>query len=91
MGKKINLEWFKRIILTDFQYDINIDANANYISEKNVKIAYAKDNSILRLNRLLGESYSPLEEVNLHIILNNDKKYKIVPSKFIVIGSDWPD
>lgn len=55
------------------------------------KNSICKDNSILRLDRLLGESYFILKEVNLHIILNNDKKYKIVPSKFIVIGSDWPD
>src|SRR5579871_6261651 len=63
--KEVNLERSKRITLTDFRYGIDIGANANYISEKNVKIAYAKDDSIPRLNGLLGESYSTLGEVNL--------------------------
>ena len=44
--REVNLERPKRVILTDFRFRIDIGANANFISEKIVKIAYAKDNSI---------------------------------------------
>jgi hypothetical protein len=89
--REVNLEQSKRIILTDFRFRIDIGANANYISEKIVKIAYAEDNSISRVNGLLGESYSIIGKVNLHIILNDGKKHKRIPSEFIVVRSDWPD
>jgi hypothetical protein len=88
--REVNLEW-SRIILTDFRFRIDIGANVNLISEKIVKIAYAEDNSISRVNGLLGESYSIIGKVNLHIILNDGKKHKSIPSEFIVVGSDWPD
>ncbi|RGB38768.1 hypothetical protein C1646_665189 [Rhizophagus diaphanus] len=70
---------------------IDIGANANFISEKIVKIAYAKDNSIPKVYGFLDESYSTLEKVNLCIILNDGKKHKIIPTEFIVTGPDWPD
>ncbi|CAB4414631.1 unnamed protein product [Rhizophagus irregularis] len=47
-GREVNLERPKRVILTDFRFKIDIGTNANFISEKIVKIAYAKDNSIPR-------------------------------------------
>jgi hypothetical protein len=89
--REVNLEQSKRITLTDFRFRIDIGANVNLISEKIVKIAYAKDNSIPRINGFLGESYSILGRVNLHVILNDGKKHKCIPTKFIVVGSDWPD
>jgi hypothetical protein len=88
--REVNLEW-SRIILSDFRFKIDIGANVNLISEKIVKIAYAKDNSIPRVNGFLGESYSILGRVNLRVILNDGKKHKRIPTKFIVVGSDWPD
>ncbi|CAG8794837.1 32764_t:CDS:2, partial [Racocetra persica] len=51
--RDVNLEWSKRIILTDIQFGVDMGANANYISRKNVKIVYAKDNSIPRVNGFL--------------------------------------
>ncbi|GBC01940.1 hypothetical protein RclHR1_00440006 [Rhizophagus clarus] len=67
-------------------------ANANFISEKIVKIAYAKDNSIPRVYGFLDESYVTVSnKVNLCIILNDGEKHKIIPSEFIVTGPDWPD
>jgi hypothetical protein len=81
----------KRVILTDFQFKIDIGANVNLISEKIVKIAYAKDNSIPRVYGFLDESYSTLGKVNLRIILNDGEKHKIIPTEFIVTGPDWPD
>ena len=89
--REVNLEQSKRITLTDFRFRIDIGANANFISEKIVKIAYAKDNSIPRVNGFLGESYSTLGKVNLRIILNAGEKHKSIPTEFIVTGSDWPD
>jgi hypothetical protein len=88
--REVNLEWTK-IILSDFRFRIDIGANVNLISEKIVKIAYAKDNSIPRVNGHLGESYSTLGKVNLRIILNDGKKHKSIPTEFIVTGSDWSD
>ena len=76
--REVNLEWTK-IILSDFRFRIDIGANVNLISEKIVKIAYAKDNSIPRVNGHLGESYSTLGKVNLRIILNDGKKIKAYP------------
>ncbi|UZO07448.1 uncharacterized protein OCT59_027732 [Rhizophagus irregularis] len=70
---------------------IDICANANFISEKIVKITYAKDNSIPRVYGFLDESYSTLGKVNLRIILNDGEKHKIIPTEFIVTGPDWPD
>jgi hypothetical protein len=87
----VNLEQTKIIILLDFWFSIDIGANVNLISEKIVKIAYAKDNSISRVNGFLGESYSILGKVNLRIILNDGKKHKSILTEFIVTGSDWPD
>ncbi|UZO11533.1 uncharacterized protein OCT59_003097 [Rhizophagus irregularis] len=87
----VNLERPKRVILTDFRFRIDICANANFISEKIVKIAYAKDNSIPKVYGFLDESYSTLGKVNLRIILNDGEKHKIIPTEFIVTGSDWPD
>jgi len=81
----------QKIILTDFRFRIDIGANANFISEKIVKIAYVKDNSIPRVYGFLDESYSTLGKVNLRIILNDGEKHKIIPTEFIVTGSDWPD
>jgi len=75
----------------NFQFGIDIGANANYISEKNMKIAYMKEGSISKINRFLGESYFALGKINLSIILNDDEKYKSIPTEFIVIRSDWPD
>ena len=69
----------------------DIGSNANFISEKIVKIAYAKDNSIPRVYGFPDESYSTLEKVNLRIILNDGEKHKIIPTEFIVTGPDWPD
>ena len=89
--REVNLERPKRVILTDFQFRIDIGANANFISEKIVKIAYAKDNSIPRVYGFLDESYSTLGKVNLRIILNDGEKHKTIPSEFIVLGPDWPD
>ncbi|RGB39843.1 hypothetical protein C1646_753968 [Rhizophagus diaphanus] len=89
--REVNLERLKRVILTDFQFRIDIGANANFISEKIVKIAYAKDNSIPRVYGFLDESYSTLGKVNLRIILNDGEKHKIIPTEFIVTGPDWPD
>ncbi|RGB22774.1 hypothetical protein C1646_775565 [Rhizophagus diaphanus] len=66
------------------------DANANFISEKIVKIAYAKDNSIPKIYGFLDESYSTLGKINLRIILNDGEKHKIIPTEFIVTGPDWP-
>src|SRR5436190_11141596 len=74
-----------------FQFRIDIGANANFISEKIVKIAYAKDNSIPRVYGFLDESYFTLGKVNLRIILNDGEKHKIISTEFIVTGSDWPD
>src|SRR5688572_4501058 len=88
--REVNLEW-SRIILSDFRFRIDIGANVNFISKKIVKIAYAKDNSIPRVNGFLGESYSILGRVNLCVILNDGKKHKRIPTKFIVVRSDWPD
>ena len=85
--REVDLEQ-SRIILTNFRFRIDIGANVNSISEKIVKIAYTKDN---RVNEFLGESYSTLGKVNLHIILNDGKKHKSIPTEFIVTGSDWPD
>ena len=59
---------------------IYIGVNANYISEKNVKIAYAKDGSNPRVNGFLGESYSTLGKVNLRIILNDGEKLRSIKS-----------
>jgi hypothetical protein len=89
--REANHEQSKRIILTDFRFRIDVSANVNLISKKIVKIAYTTDNSILRVNGFLGESYSTLGKVDLHIILIDGEKHKIIPTKFIVIGSDWPD
>src|SRR4051812_1751342 len=89
--KEVNLERHKRVILTDFQFRIDIGANANFISGKIVKIAYAKDNSIPRVYGFLDESYSTLEKINLRIILNDSEKRKIIPTEFIVTGPDLPD
>ncbi|GBC51681.2 hypothetical protein GLOIN_2v1763772 [Rhizophagus irregularis DAOM 181602=DAOM 197198] len=89
--REVNLEWPKRVILTDFRFRIDICANANFISEKIVKIAYAKDNSIPRVYGFPDESYSTLGKVNLRIILNDCEKHKIIPTEFIVTGPDWPD
>src|SRR4051794_14692936 len=89
--REVNLEQTKIIILLDFQFSIDIGANVNLISEKIVKIAYVKDNSIPRVNGFLDESYFTLEKVNLRIILNDDKKHKSILTEFIVIGLDWPD
>ncbi|UZO09230.1 uncharacterized protein OCT59_029465 [Rhizophagus irregularis] len=58
--REVNLERPKRVILTDFRFRIDICANANFISEKIVKIAYAKDNSIPRVYGFPDESYSTL-------------------------------
>ncbi|CAG8775421.1 6354_t:CDS:2 [Dentiscutata erythropus] len=84
-------ETSKRIILTDIRFGVDMGANANYISRKNVIIAYAKDDSIPRVNGFLDEFYSALGKVNLHIILNDGEKHKIIPTEFIVIGSGWPN
>ena len=73
--REVNLERPKRVILTDFRFRIDIGANANFISEKIVKIAYAKDNSIPRVYGFLDESYSTLGKVNLRIILNDGEKH----------------
>ncbi|CAG8736505.1 11078_t:CDS:2 [Rhizophagus irregularis] len=89
--REVNLERPKRVILTDFRFRIDICANANFISEKIVKIAYAKDNSIPRVYGFPDESYSTLGKVNLCIILNDGEKHKIIPTEFIVTGPDWPD
>jgi hypothetical protein len=86
--REVNLEQSKRITLTNFRFRIDIGANVNLISETIVKIAY---NSIPRVNGFLGESYSILGSVNLCVILNDGKKHKRIPTKFIVVGSDWPD
>src|SRR3954469_25309888 len=89
--REVNLERTKIIILLDFRFSIDIGANVNLISEKIVKIAYAKDNSIPRVNGFLDEPYSTLGKVNLRIILNDGKKHKSIPTEFIVTESDWPD
>ena len=89
--REVNLERPKRVILTDFRFRIDIGANANFISEKIVKIAYAKDNSIPRVYGFPDESYSTLGKVNLRIILNDGEKHKIIPTEFIVTGPDWPN
>ena len=89
--REVNLKRPKRVILTDFWFRIDIGANANFISEKIVKIVYAKENSISRVYGFLDESYFTLGKVNLRIILNNNKKYKIIPTEFIVTESDWPN
>ncbi|GES74425.1 hypothetical protein GLOIN_2v1763772 [Rhizophagus clarus] len=89
--REVNHERPKRVILTDFRFRIDICANANFISEKIVKIAYAKDNSIPRVYGFPDESYSTLGKVNLRIILNDGEKHKIIPTEFIVTGPDWPD
>ncbi|GES86471.1 hypothetical protein GLOIN_2v1763772 [Rhizophagus clarus] len=89
--REVNLERPKRVILTDFRFRIDICANANFISGKIVKIAYAKDNSIPRVYGFPDESYSTLGKVNLRIILNDGEKHKIIPTEFIVTGPDWPD
>ena len=86
--REVNLERHKRVILTDFRFRIDIGANVNLISEKIVKIAYAKDNSI---PGFLDKSYSTLGKINLRIILNDGEKHKIIPTEFIVTGPDWPD
>ena len=87
--REVNLERSKRITLTDFWFGIGADAN--YINEKNVKITYAKDDSIPRVNGFLGKFYSTLGKVNLRIILNDGEKHRNIPSEFIVVRSDWPD
>ncbi|CAG8511998.1 15315_t:CDS:10, partial [Racocetra persica] len=46
--RDVNLEWSKRIILTDIRFGVDMGTNANYISRKNVKIVYTKDDSIPR-------------------------------------------
>ena len=56
-----------------------------------MKITYAKDDSIPRVNGFLGKFYSTLGKVNLRIILNDGEKHRNIPSEFIVVGSDWPD
>ncbi|UZO27419.1 uncharacterized protein OCT59_019616 [Rhizophagus irregularis] len=65
--REVNLEWPKRVILADFRFRIDICANANFISEKIVKIAYAKDNSIPRVYGFPDESYSTLGKLLIRL------------------------
>src|SRR6266498_3016401 len=69
---------------------IDTGADVNCISQKHIselEITYHdKSNSI----KTPDASYSILGKVNLHISFNDSEKHKTIPSKFIVLGSDWP-
>ncbi len=69
---------------------IDTSADVNCISQKHIGelgITYHdKSNSI----ETSDASYFTLRKINLHIGFNDSEKHKIIPSKFIVLGPDWP-
>ena len=87
--------YYNKIILVNCAVEENNPTQAvldtgvdtNYVSKKNVKMTYKKDDS----NSKVNGSYSTLGKVNLCITFNDDKKHKSIPSEFIVVGPDWPD
>jgi hypothetical protein len=69
---------------------LDTSADVSCVSKKNVDemgMVYEKDDINLRVNGI----YSTLGKVNLCITFNGGKKYKSIPTEFIVVGPDWPD
>ena len=70
---------------------IDTCTDVNCISQKHIGelriIYHSKSNRIV----IPDISYFTLGKVNLHIGFNDGEKHKSTPSKFIVVGSDWPD
>ncbi|PKC64245.1 hypothetical protein RhiirA1_462717 [Rhizophagus irregularis] len=71
------------------QASINTSANVNCISQKHISklgIAYYDENNCIKTP---DASYSTLGKVDLHIGFNDSKKYKSIPSEFIIVRPDW--
>ena len=70
---------------------IEIYADVNCISQKHIGelgITYHSENNSIKT---LDASYSTLGKVNLRIGFEDGKKYKSIPTEFIVLGPDWPN
>ena len=88
--------FYNKIIIVNCTVEKNISiktvidssADINCISQKYIDelgiIYHDKSNSI----ETLDASYFTLGKVNLYITFNDDKKYKSIPSEFIVVGPD---
>jgi hypothetical protein len=52
-----------------------------------MKMVYEK----IDINPRVNGIYFTLRKVNLYFTFNDDKKYKSIPTEFIVTGLNWPD
>ncbi|GBC34961.2 uncharacterized protein OCT59_023209 [Rhizophagus irregularis] len=70
---------------------INTSANVNYINQKHIGELGTTYHSESNHIEIPDASYPTLGKVNLHIGFEDGKKYKSIPTEFIVVGPDWPD
>src|SRR5688572_18788560 len=72
------------------QASINICADVNCISQKNIselEITYHSENNSIETPNAI---YFTIRKVNLHIGFNDGEKHKSIPVEFMILRPDWP-